>query len=133
MRQFPDDASLLAFKPDNIDQLFDTPIKRGAPGVPNPWLGIHSSRGFHSDADVLEHAEVGQNLGDLERAYDTLRHATNNRLPGDVVLREPDLTSRRPQKTADQIEKRKLFRHRSARSRHEARRPPCRTKRRRRP
>src|SRR5262249_36061697 len=65
---------------------------------------------LRTDSDVLEHGELGKDLGDLK----STRHAAHDALMrgkrGNVVAVEPDGSGGRCEKTADEIEKRRLAR-----------------------
>src|SRR6185437_25279 len=103
MRQFADHTIGLTVQTDDLDQLRDPAVDRRALIATDPWFGVQSRGGFHADADILKDAEIGENLGDLERANDAFGDAVNDRLLGNVLAFEHDPAGRRGQQSTDQV------------------------------
>src|SRR3954468_19476827 len=59
---------------------------------------------LQSDAHVLQHCEVRENRGDLERADETHARDAGRRRAGDLAAIEEDLASGRLQKMGQQVE-----------------------------
>src|SRR5262249_55314438 len=76
--------------------------------APDPRTQPKAVGDFGADAHVLEHRELGKDLGDLERARDAERNALVWRQCGDVAAIERNRAGQWREEPADQVEKRGL-------------------------
>jgi hypothetical protein len=63
---------------------------------------------FEGDLDILQHAQRGEGLWNLESAGNAHVAADVGLEPGDIVAIEADASGRRRQRTGDDVEERRL-------------------------
>src|SRR5262245_35646755 len=104
------------------EDLLGALVHRGEPVGVAPEAIVGDAR-LGGDADVLEHREIAEDVGDLVRARDAeARHGVGG-LPRDVLALEQDLAGRGGQHAGEEVEERRLAR--SVGADHRAQFPPA--------
>src|SRR4029077_11698521 len=108
MREFADQPIGLARQTAHLHQFVDAPADVDSLGRAYPRPQAIAGRDFRGGPDILEHAEFGKYLRDLERP----RHAKFDALVSgktrDVTAFKLDAARTRSEETADKIEERGL-------------------------
>jgi hypothetical protein len=93
-----------------LDQLVHLAIERDAGGARNPGARADAGGDLDADAQILEHAEVRKDLGNLKRAHDACPYTLRDRLMGNLALREMDAALAHRKEPRHEIEERGLTR-----------------------